>query len=143
VVIRGHEPIACGVKESFNQTVLTVFSASNFCGVSTTESGVIQILYGPNWEKYRLPPLPMIRRKDVQFTPLNAIAGRQKWDARMAVMARKAWRTVSSSALVQLGALKRNSGSRGIARHYSCGTLPTVQTMALHGQESVLEDLYS
>jgi hypothetical protein len=78
IVIRGHEPIECGVRASLNYTLLTVFSASNFCEDPNVQSGVIKIMDGPVWEKHVFPALPPIHRSSFRMISSDMFRRQQK-----------------------------------------------------------------
>ena len=55
ILIRGHECVQNGILTHFNNLVYTIFSASNYCGLSGNESGVIEIHSKENLELHRFP----------------------------------------------------------------------------------------
>ena len=66
VIVRGHECAQDGVHALFNGTVITVFTASNYCGVSGNQAGVL-IVNRDGYEMKRYPALNYLRRQQVEF----------------------------------------------------------------------------
>lgn len=66
-IIRAHECVNEGFVAQFNDHVVTVFSASNYCGISNNESAIF--ILDPNGEDEikKFPPLPFLRRSNVVF----------------------------------------------------------------------------
>ena len=62
-IIRGHECVAEGYATMFDDRVVTIFSASNYCGVSENEAAVLVMDPEGEDELKRLPPLPYYRRR--------------------------------------------------------------------------------
>jgi len=70
-LIRGHECVMDGVEFLFNESLITVFSASNYCGSSNNKSGILQI-NGNALNPIRFEPLHYINRSSVYFqSPLS------------------------------------------------------------------------
>jgi protein phosphatase len=61
-LIRAHECVSDGVQDNFNQTLFTVFSASNYCGVSRNRAGILRIDPDMQIGAIRFEPLPFLRR---------------------------------------------------------------------------------
>ena len=71
IIIRGHECVMEGFEDVFDGNVLTVFSASNYCGVSENKASVLivydECLYEPKiWE-----PLPYLLRTQATFISVD------------------------------------------------------------------------
>ncbi|OHT04130.1 Ser/Thr protein phosphatase [Tritrichomonas foetus] len=66
-LIRGHECVQTGFISQFEDRCITVFSASNYCGVSGNESAVL--ILDPNGEDEikTFPPLPLYKRNYAVF----------------------------------------------------------------------------
>ena len=76
-IVRGHECVAEGCQRNFDGTCITVFSASNYCGLVGNESAVLEITgNGENVER-RFPPLEYLRRGDAQFEHVRGIGSRR------------------------------------------------------------------
>lgn len=71
-IVRGHECVMGGVETHFDERVITVFSASNYCGLVKNQAGVL--VYGANgeFEVKRMPPLPYLVRNHAMFRRGNA-----------------------------------------------------------------------
>lgn len=66
VLIRGHECVADGIHKNFNDKVITVFTASNYCGCVENRSAVLTIK--DNIIDFRtFKPLQWLKREDVIF----------------------------------------------------------------------------
>ncbi|KAH0794961.1 Ser/Thr protein phosphatase [Histomonas meleagridis] len=68
MVIRGHECVSGGCKFHFGRKLVTVFSASNYCGMVGNEAGVLVIRSPSDFEAQTFPPLKWLLRTDVTFT---------------------------------------------------------------------------
>ncbi|EAY12003.1 Ser/Thr protein phosphatase, putative [Trichomonas vaginalis G3] len=68
---RGHQSAQHGVETQFNGCVITVFSASNYCGTMGNEGGVLYIPDQFHYEPIRYPPLGYLKRYEVIFSPLD------------------------------------------------------------------------
>ena len=69
LMIRGHECVAEGVSIQLNRRLITVFSASNYCGLCENKGGVL-LHHGPKFEQNdacTFPPIKSPHRKDVIF----------------------------------------------------------------------------
>ncbi|OHS95759.1 Serine/threonine-protein phosphatase 4 catalytic subunit 1 [Tritrichomonas foetus] len=67
LLIRAHQPVQEGFKYSLNNKVITIFSASNYCGMSNNESSVLLLNEGKEEEPFKFEPLPFIQHKDVKY----------------------------------------------------------------------------
>ena len=70
-IVRGHECIMEGFEPMFDAGIITVFSASNYCGISENKAAVLivydECLYEPKiWD-----PLPYVLRTQVSFVSLD------------------------------------------------------------------------
>jgi protein phosphatase len=65
LLVRGHECVAHGWQERFDGRLLTVFSASNYCGSVGNDGAVVVLGNGGELKKVRFTPLPWRRRSDV------------------------------------------------------------------------------
>lgn len=64
-LIRSHQ-VVNGVQHSFNQQLVTVFSASNYCDQENNKSGILVIRSNDCYVEM-LEPLPYLKREDVNF----------------------------------------------------------------------------
>jgi protein phosphatase len=67
VIIRGHECVNDGYKWHFENEVLTVFSASNYCGIVGNQAAVLEVVSSSELKPHQFPPLQWLFRKDVTF----------------------------------------------------------------------------
>lgn len=67
MLIRGHECVQDGYQFMFGNRLLTVFSASNYCGLVNNDSAVITIKPNLKYEVRAFPPLEYIKRSDAVF----------------------------------------------------------------------------
>jgi hypothetical protein len=61
-LVRGHECVMSGVQSLFNQQLFTVFSASNYCGTSQNEAGILIVFPDLQMQIVRYAPLPFLKR---------------------------------------------------------------------------------
>lgn len=66
-VIRAHECVMSGVEWMFDKHLVTVFSASNYCGVSGNEAGVLEVDPDFKFHERRFPPLDYLLRSHAVF----------------------------------------------------------------------------
>ena len=67
MIIRGHECVESGCQVHFDGKLVTVFSASNYCGLVNNKGGVLEIEAAEKWHVRQFPPLPWLQRKHVLF----------------------------------------------------------------------------
>lgn len=67
MLIRGHECVQEGYQFMFGNRLVTVFSASNYCGLVNNDAGVIIIKPKLKYEVRTFPPLDYIKRSDTSF----------------------------------------------------------------------------
>lgn len=74
-IVRGHQFVPEGYVSLFEDRLVTVFSASNYCGTMNNEAAVLIMKPDGDDEIKRLPPLPYLKRcfakfkKEVEETP--------------------------------------------------------------------------
>jgi len=66
-LIRGHECVIDGHKELFDGRLITIFSASNYCGVSRNSASVLMVNEEGNFTTISMLPLQYLQRSAVQF----------------------------------------------------------------------------
>lgn len=67
MLIRGHECVSNGIKFMFDQKVVTVFSASYYCGENINKSGVLMISENGEIEKHIFPGFQYLSRQVAFF----------------------------------------------------------------------------
>ena len=75
LLVRGHQCVAQGVATTLNEKCITVFSASNYCGVSDNKAGILHISADNMVSHEEFPPLSLIYRAEAKF--LNSKSGTQ------------------------------------------------------------------
>ena len=97
MIIRGHECVDEGCESHFDNKLMTVFSASNYCGVVNNKAGVLEITNATTYKARTFPPLPWLLRGEVIFT-----GGKVRQDPLAALRARKVRESESSSNMPTL-----------------------------------------
>lgn len=67
LLVRGHECVEKGCEYMLNNQIVTVFSASNYCGMCNNLSGVFIVRPNHQYEIRTFPPLPYIKRNKTQL----------------------------------------------------------------------------
>lgn len=67
MIIRGHECVNEGIEFKFDNKLVTVFSASNYCGIVDNKAAVLEIKANSEYTPHVFPPLPYLKRCDVAF----------------------------------------------------------------------------
>jgi protein phosphatase len=67
MMIRGHQCVESGAEELWGGSLITVFSASNYCGNSLNKAGVVQVDDDGRVRKQNWPGLQYLMRGDVTF----------------------------------------------------------------------------
>lgn len=70
-IVRGHQCKPGGCESNCNRKVITVFSASNYCGIEDNKSGVLFILPGEIYETKLFSPFNQIARNEASFIPMD------------------------------------------------------------------------
>ena len=69
ILVRGHQCISKGIAFTNENKVLTIFSASSYCGQNYNCSGSALFLHNHQINPISFEPLPYLLRQDVEFTP--------------------------------------------------------------------------
>jgi len=72
LLIRGHECVKNGFQAKFSNRILTVFSASNYCGQSENNGAVLLIEKGGKIKTKTFPFTEYLRRKDAKFFKIES-----------------------------------------------------------------------
>ena len=118
-IIRGHECVAEGFATMFDDRVVTVFSASNYCGVSGNEAAVLVMDPEGEDELKRLPPLPYYLRRF----------------ARVVIDEKERMRGISMSGSLSAGAIFwRDAEGRspiipGVPKPFQVGAVPGLRRL--------------
>lgn len=67
IIVRGHECVKDGIEYALDYKIVTVFSASNYCGMLGNKSGVLILKPDKTHEDVTFPFLPYIKRAQVNF----------------------------------------------------------------------------
>jgi protein phosphatase len=67
MIIRAHQCVQLGVQYLFKNQLVTVFSASKYCGKVLNHSGVLVLKEGAKIEKYSFPYFQYLKRKMIKF----------------------------------------------------------------------------
>ena len=70
-IIRGHECVMGGIQYLFNKKVVTVFSASDYCGITGNSSGVLEIDQSGTFVPHISPPIPYLYKRNVKFIQIK------------------------------------------------------------------------
>ena len=70
-IVRGHQMVEEGIQTAHGGRVITVFSASSYCGLHTNKCGVLYLSEDHRYEEIKFDPCPFLRRLDVNFSPLS------------------------------------------------------------------------
>lgn len=73
ILVRGHQCVNEGVSLSLDCRVITVFSASNYCGDCCNNAGALVLLPGPTYEKCIFEPLPYLHRYGATYVRLDLL----------------------------------------------------------------------
>ena len=104
-LVRGHECVSEGCQRKFDGTCITVFSASNYCGLVGNECAVLEITGDGETIERKFPPLEYLKRTDVQFD-------------RMRNAKKDTGGTMESQSVMMLPKLEDGSSSTGSASGY-------------------------
>ena len=66
IIIRAHQCVQTGIQANSNNTVITVFSASNYCGTSGNSGGILIISQG-EYKEVVYPSMLYLRRNNAIF----------------------------------------------------------------------------
>ncbi|OHT08411.1 Ser/Thr protein phosphatase [Tritrichomonas foetus] len=67
LIVRAHECVNNGINFMFDNRLVTVFGASNYCGLVSNKSGVLQIDSNGDYSSSIFPPLFYLKRDQVNF----------------------------------------------------------------------------
>jgi diadenosine tetraphosphatase ApaH/serine/threonine PP2A family protein phosphatase len=101
-LVRAHECVADGIKFAFDDRLVTVFSASNYCGVVANQAAVLAVTGPKGYRSIQFPPLQWLTRAAVTFG--RDAVGREIAPLKVALQGdhspRKRIREVQSCALL-------------------------------------------
>jgi protein phosphatase len=81
-LVRGHQSISKGCESTCNFKVITVFSASNYCGGDMNKAGVLKLLPGDTYETVIYEAFQFMKRYQVTLTPLDLLVSERKAEAK-------------------------------------------------------------
>lgn len=67
LLVRGHQCVFCGVEYSLRKKCVTVFSASNYCGVTENDGGVLHVKIDEQPKSIKMKALTYIKRENALF----------------------------------------------------------------------------
>jgi protein phosphatase len=103
LIIRGHECVPNGIQWIFNRRVVTVFGASNYCGIMGNNAGVLVIEPSNVYKEYIMGSLPFLIREQVVA---KKVLTKKRVDNQEAKTARGGERPCGSGLAVE-GKMKR------------------------------------
>jgi protein phosphatase len=78
LMIRAHECVANGYEELFDGKLITVFTASNYCGVTGNQGAVLEVADASHIKKWQFDPLPWRLRDSRKRAPsMRKLTGSQ------------------------------------------------------------------
>ena len=113
VLVRGHSYTSKGIEKSLNDKVITVFSASNYCGSCMNESGVLCICKGKPEEPVMFQPLKAVRRLKKRVMNFASTLGAIVHHRRASFRATRQQEVVNVKA-ARVGVPKFNSFMKGL-----------------------------
>lgn len=72
-MVRGHQCVKAGCESILNHRVITVFSASNYCGDYENRAGILLVYPEGRYEYETFAPFQFLRRNEAEFTPIEEI----------------------------------------------------------------------
>jgi protein phosphatase len=128
MLVRAHQCIPEGAKELFGGRVMTVFSASNYCGLVGNQAAVLQITAPGVHEIRRFSPLPWLVRDAAHFT---GTVREPRLPRESLSLARKPKGVVTMSSEGRLPVISTPRGRRAkFLESGSLGRLPVFEEMA-------------
>lgn len=119
LLVRAHEVTESGVLYKFGNKLVTVFSASNYCGTSRNRAGVLMVGTGVAVKSETFDPLPYVYRIQVVFQTHGALPSINA--------------TMKSSSTVTLG----KTPHMGIGKSQTLGMIPARGLSQTLGKPSV------
>ena len=92
-LVRGHQCMNNGTEVTHNGKVITVFSASSYCGTISNQCGILNVIDSSRYEILRLPPVGYLKRYEAFLTSFEAC--KAALDAQTSPSARSKERRVS------------------------------------------------
>ena len=72
-IVRGHQMVEEGIQTAHGGRVITVFSASSYCGIHQNKCGVLYASEDHRYEEIKFDPNPFLRRIEANFSPLSLL----------------------------------------------------------------------
>lgn len=125
-IVRGHECVLPGVQWMFDKSIVTVFTASNYCGLMGNHAGVLEVKSKGVFESHSFPPLPYLKRDSVIFRSTT----RTPRTTRLATLPNHSTASISTfSTLQKLPSLSQSTGTpvkRGMEKVHLIKPTPSV-----------------
>ncbi|OHT00006.1 Ser/Thr protein phosphatase [Tritrichomonas foetus] len=67
LLVRAHECVMGGIEMNFENKCMTVFSASNYCGLMNNQSAILNVTSPDSYEVVTFDPLPYLKRESVVY----------------------------------------------------------------------------
>ena len=80
MIIRAHECVNTGCRFTFEKKLMTLFSASNYCGLVSNNAAALAVDQEGNWDVKQFVPLQYLKRGKVKF--LKVFQGRMAMPKR-------------------------------------------------------------
>jgi protein phosphatase len=140
VLVRAHECVPEGAKELWGGRVITVFSASNYCGLMGNEGAVLEVS-APGKRNVRVfPPMQWLLRSSVQFQSSEKMTRESSMLVRRMPLSAKVAQRGGSGDLPMIEPM-RGIGRKALLESESLGTLPKLGAEAPPSPPSPLVDV--
>ena len=117
-LVRGHQCINNGIELSHNGKVITVFSASSYCGTMTNQCGVLNVIDSSRYDVVRLPPAGYLHRYEAYLTAFETCK------QLIAKYKEKSFERVQRERRVSVDDFGERKPKRGISKFKSAVDMP-------------------
>lgn len=134
MIIRGHECVEEGCESHFDNKLITVFSASNYCGVVNNKAAVLEVQNATTYKVRTFPPLPWLLRGQVSFK-----GGKARADPLASLRPRKIRESESSSNVPALNPTQKKARRLSKDASMSAKELPKLSLVAETGAKKKMD----